>query len=65
MNSVAGYFLYSTDSSTYTAVFLTGLSILIAQNISFAFTVLKNPGLPSRDISVHTTAYLNKVKILR
>ena len=24
-----------------------------------------NPGTVSRDISIHTTAYLNKVKILR
>jgi hypothetical protein len=64
-NSICGYILHSALREGQTQLFLIGLAILLLQDISFLFTVLYNPGLPSRDVAIHKQQYLNKVKILR
>lgn len=41
--------------------FAAGLIILFFQQTAFAFTVLMNPGLPSRNLDTHAKSYINRV----
>ena len=65
VNGITGYFLYSTGEKNHIWLFYFGLALLILQNLSFLVTAFMNPGIVSRDLSIHSASYLNKVKILR
>ncbi len=65
INGICGYFIYTIDREEHFILFVVGAFLLLFQNIAFLATVLKNPGLPPRDISVHSQSYLNKVKIFK
>lgn len=65
INAIMGYFLYTIDRKHHPVLYLAGLAVLILQNTSFITLVMANPGLPSRDTSIHSQAYLNKVRILK
>ncbi|CDW72131.1 dhhc zinc finger domain containing protein [Stylonychia lemnae] len=65
INGIAGYFVFSTDRFKHPYMFLIGLLVLAFQDLSFLILVMQNPGLPSRDPSIHSESYLNKVRILR
>eukprot|EP00347_Sterkiella_histriomuscorum_P004329 403360859 len=65
MNGLAGYFVFTTDSVKHSHLFGIGFMTLLLQDISFIWLVLQNPGLPSRDIKIHTDSYINKVRILK
>ena len=64
INGICGYFLWSMGQE-HEYLYSFGLGLVIMQNISFALTALGNPGLPPRDPSIHSQAYLNKVKIFK
>ena len=73
--SVLNFLLINTATITIMAInnghkengwLLTiGILLLIAQNSAFAYLVLGNPGLASRDTMVHTASHLNKVRFLK
>jgi hypothetical protein len=65
INGVCGYFLYTANTDEHMILFNVGMLLLLFQNLAFLATVLGNPGLPPRDISVHSQSYLNKVKIFK
>jgi hypothetical protein len=54
INGICGYFLFTTDTEMHPILFSVGLGMLLLQNVSFLLTVLVNPGLPPRDISIHS-----------
>ena len=45
-------------------IFVGGLAAMTLQNIAFALTVGLNPGLPPRNVSIHSKSYLNRVKTI-
>jgi len=54
INGICGYFLITTDTRAHPIIFEIGLVMLLLQNIAFLSTVLVNPGLAPRDISIHS-----------
>jgi hypothetical protein len=65
INSICGYFLYTMDTVLHPTLYIAGIILLFVQDTSFLLTVFLNPGLPPRDITIHSTAYINKVKIFK
>ena len=43
---------------------LVGIPITILENLFFGLTMCMNPGLASRDVSIHSKSYLNRVKTI-
>lgn len=65
INGICGFFLYSMDTNINPVLFLSGVLLLLIQNTSFLLTVFLNPGIPPRDMAIHSESYINKVKIFK
>lgn len=65
INGICGYFLYTLDTILHPVLYNMGIVLLLLQDISFLTTVLINPGLPPRDVSIHSSSYINRVKIFK
>jgi hypothetical protein len=53
VNTVSLLILYFIDKGEHLIMCIVGLLLLLIQNISFILTVTVNPGIVSRDISIH------------
>jgi hypothetical protein len=54
--------LYPPASNGRWDLFVGGVIVLFAQNFTYGMTVMKNPGLPVRDVLTHSKLHLNRVK---